>query len=122
MTDLNTLVPGGGVSMFLIEATAINSRGQFAVFAFDANTGHFGAFLATPRNGGLPTRTLFLHHAIRPAQHKSLLFLKMFATGKENGSSVSLSWPRSATELVGFVQKQAQGSQTPDSSRNRKHR
>lgn len=52
MTDLNTLVPGGGVSIFLIEATAINSRGQFAVFAFDANTGDCCAFLATPWNGG----------------------------------------------------------------------
>ena len=51
MIDLNTLVPGGGVSIFLIEATAINARGQFAVFAFDANTGNLGAFLATPRDG-----------------------------------------------------------------------
>jgi probable HAF family extracellular repeat protein len=51
MTDLNTLVPGGGSTFFMFEAFAINSRGQFATIAFDANSGDCCAFLATPVNG-----------------------------------------------------------------------
>lgn len=51
MTDLNTLVPGGGSTFFMFEAFAINSRGQFATIAFDVNTGDCCAFLATPTTG-----------------------------------------------------------------------
>jgi probable HAF family extracellular repeat protein len=50
MTDLNAVVPGGGSTFFMIEAVGINSRGQIAVTAFDANTGDCCAFLATPLN------------------------------------------------------------------------
>ena len=52
MTDLNTLVPGGGSTLFLFEAFGINLRGQFAVVGFDVNSGNCCAFLATPANGG----------------------------------------------------------------------
>jgi hypothetical protein len=60
MIDLNTLVPGGGSTLFLFEAFAINSRGQFVAVGFDVNSGDCCAFLATPRNGevgssGTPT-------------------------------------------------------------------
>ena len=48
MTDLNPLVPGGGSTLSLFEAEGINSRGQFAVLGFDANSGDCCAFLATP--------------------------------------------------------------------------
>jgi probable HAF family extracellular repeat protein len=51
MTDLNTLVPGGGSTLFLFEAFDINSRGQFVAAGFDVNSGDCCAFLATPRNG-----------------------------------------------------------------------
>ena len=51
MIDLNTRVPGGGSTLFLFEAFAINSRGQFAVVGFDANSGDCCAFLATPSDG-----------------------------------------------------------------------
>jgi len=60
MTDLNTLVPGGGSTFFMFEAQAINSRGQFVVIAFDANTGDCCAFLATPRNGGAANQNTVL--------------------------------------------------------------
>jgi probable HAF family extracellular repeat protein len=51
MTDLNTLVPGDGSTLFLFEAFGINSRGQFTAIGFDANSGDCCAFLATPSNG-----------------------------------------------------------------------
>jgi probable HAF family extracellular repeat protein len=51
MTDLNTLVPGGGSTLFLFEAFAMNPRGQFAAVGFDVISGDCCAFLATPSDG-----------------------------------------------------------------------
>ena len=52
MTDLNELVsPDSGLE--LINATAINARGQIAGLAFRPSTGELCAFLATPTHGGL---------------------------------------------------------------------
>jgi len=47
MTDLNTLIPAGS-PLFLLDAFAINDRGDIVGDAFDVNTGEFHAYLATP--------------------------------------------------------------------------
>jgi probable HAF family extracellular repeat protein len=49
MMDLETLVPGGGVTFFIGEGISINALGQITALAFDANTGNCCAFLLTPR-------------------------------------------------------------------------
>jgi probable HAF family extracellular repeat protein len=51
MTDLNALVFPTS-SLFLLEATAINARGEIAGFAFQTNTGGVHAFLALPIGAG----------------------------------------------------------------------
>jgi probable HAF family extracellular repeat protein len=58
MTDLNTLVPGGGSTLFLFEAFEINSRGQFVAIGFDMSSGDCCAFLATPPNGEAASETV----------------------------------------------------------------
>jgi len=58
MTDLNTLVPGGGSTLFLFEAFEINSRGQFVAVGFDASSGDCCAFLATPTNDEAASETV----------------------------------------------------------------
>jgi probable HAF family extracellular repeat protein len=50
MTGLNDLIPADS-PLFLINASAINARGQIAGLAFQTSTGEFHAFLATPIHG-----------------------------------------------------------------------
>ncbi len=50
MTDLNTLIPPSS-PLYLLEADAINSRGQIAGIALVISTGEVHAFLATLRYG-----------------------------------------------------------------------
>jgi probable HAF family extracellular repeat protein len=47
MTDLNDLILAGS-PLFLLDAFAINNRGDIVGDAFDLNTGEFHAYLATP--------------------------------------------------------------------------
>jgi probable HAF family extracellular repeat protein len=54
MTDLQTLVPGGG-STFFVFTGGINARGQISAIAFDEITGNCCAFLLTPRNSDSST-------------------------------------------------------------------
>jgi probable HAF family extracellular repeat protein len=50
MIDLNTLVSGGGSTLFLFEAFDINSREQFVAIGFNTTINEVHAFLATPSN------------------------------------------------------------------------
>jgi probable HAF family extracellular repeat protein len=52
ITDLETLVAGGGSTFFVFEGRGINSRGQISVIAFDSDTGECCSFLLNPRNAG----------------------------------------------------------------------
>ena len=47
MTDLNTLIPQGS-SLYLIEGSDINDRGEIVGNAIDTGTGNERAFLASP--------------------------------------------------------------------------
>jgi len=53
MTDLNDLI-SDGPPLFLLQASAINSEGQIAGFAFRTDTGEVHAFLATPNHENAP--------------------------------------------------------------------
>jgi probable HAF family extracellular repeat protein len=53
MTDLNDLI-SDGPPLFLLEASAINSEGEIAGFAFRTDTGEIHAFLAIPSYENAP--------------------------------------------------------------------
>jgi hypothetical protein len=47
MIDLNSLLDSSGTGWILMQATAINNKGQIVGFGIDP-LGHMGAFLLTP--------------------------------------------------------------------------
>jgi probable HAF family extracellular repeat protein len=53
MTDLNSLI-SSSPPLFLLQASAINSQGQIAGFAFRTDTGEVHAFLATSNHENAP--------------------------------------------------------------------
>ena len=78
ITDLNTLISGASPS-FLLQASAINSRGEIVGFG-PTGTGDVHAFLATPKHEGDDSHHASSSAEVAPVHRPSSSCRRMFAS------------------------------------------